>query len=265
MTCCVLRHHSWKIYLKKKTHRNLVFGHILHLDVQVLYFNLHALSGLHCRSTGELWLLQLWETGRKEEVPDRLLDNLWKCYWNVVWKHHLLRHSEAFTRVAYLIFELGDLPLAGGVTLQVVQHNLCISQKDFGPPQVFLQPLLRLHIPLAHLNGKAPLFKHMLCFSLSSFRKKPPQLSRVKKAVSFQSKEVPHTKSHTLSRTDRNRRQEWWKSTWSWVLSSLDSSSLLSRNTFCLSSYSSSSCTSICFSCRTHKQACQDAQADDGR
>lgn len=57
--------------------------------------------------------------------------------------------------MAYLIFELGDLPLAGGITLQVVQHNLCISQKDFGSLQIFLQPLLRVHIPLAHLNDKA--------------------------------------------------------------------------------------------------------------
>lgn len=59
--------------------------------------------------------------------------------------------------MAYLIFELGDLPLAGGVALQMVQHNLCISQEDFGSLQVFLEPLLRLHIPLAHLNDEAAL------------------------------------------------------------------------------------------------------------
>lgn len=39
--------------------------------------------------------------------------------------------------------------------------------------------------------------------------------------------------------------------TWSLSVVSLLSSSLFSRSTFCLSSYSSSSCTSICFNCRT--------------
>lgn len=38
--------------------------------------------------------------------------------------------------------------------------------------------------------------------------------------------------------------------TWSWAVSSLASSSLLSLRTFCLSSYSSSNWTSICFSYR---------------
>lgn len=56
-----------------------------------------------------------------------------------------------YNRAAYLIFELGDLSLAGGIALQVVQHNLCISQKDFGSLQVSLQSLLCLHIPVAHL------------------------------------------------------------------------------------------------------------------
>lgn len=60
--------------------------------------------------------------------------------------------GKAFKRMAYLIFELGNLPLARRVALQVVQHNLSISQKDFGPLQIFLQPLLSLHIPLANLN-----------------------------------------------------------------------------------------------------------------
>lgn len=54
--------------------------------------------------------------------------------------------------MAYLIFQLGNLPLAWCVALQMVQHYLSISQKDFGPLQIFLQPLLRLHIPLANLN-----------------------------------------------------------------------------------------------------------------
>lgn len=73
-------------------------------------------------------------------------------------------------------------------------------------------------------------------------------------AVSFQSKNVSHTKSHTLNCTDRDWRQGDG-STWSCEFSSLDSSSRLSRNTFCLSSYSSSSCTSICFSCGTYEQS----------
>lgn len=53
---------------------------------------------------------------------------------------------------AYLIFELSDLPLAWSIALQVVQHNLSISQKDFGSLQVFLQPLLRLNVPLVDLE-----------------------------------------------------------------------------------------------------------------
>lgn len=54
--------------------------------------------------------------------------------------------------MAYLIFQLGNLPLARCVALQVVQHNLSIGKEDFGPLQIFPQPLFRLHIPLAHLN-----------------------------------------------------------------------------------------------------------------
>lgn len=46
-----------------QTHRHFGFDHVVHLDVQVLYFYLHALSSLHCCCRSELWLLQLWETG----------------------------------------------------------------------------------------------------------------------------------------------------------------------------------------------------------
>lgn len=162
-----------------------------------------------------------------------------------------------FNREAYLIFELGDLPLAGGITLQVVQHNLCISQKDFGPLQVFLQPLLCFHISLAHLNDKTHLSSKVTQTLFFYPPSKPTApLETQKRFLSNQKK------WHTLNCTDRDQRQSD-RSTWSWAFSSLDSSSLLSRNTFCLSSYSSSSCTSICFSCRTHEQECQDAQTDD--
>lgn len=66
--------------------------------------------------------------------------------------YELHKERTVLKRLAYLIFQLGNLPLARCVALQVVQHNLSISQKDFGPLQIFLQPLLRLHIPLANLN-----------------------------------------------------------------------------------------------------------------
>ncbi len=92
------------------------------------------------------------------------------------------------------------------------------------------------------------------CYASLHFYSDPPSepvapLETQKQFLSNQNK------WHTLNRTHlcallRDQRQ---RSTWSWVLSSLDSSSLLSRNTFCLSSYSSSSCTSICFSCKTYE------------
>lgn len=61
-------------HITDKTHRQLSFDHVLHLDMQVLYFNLHALSSLNCCCGSELWLLQLWETGERisgEEVRDK--------------------------------------------------------------------------------------------------------------------------------------------------------------------------------------------------
>lgn len=84
---------------------------------------------------------------------------VFSCKW-IIWQFQsiICWDSKVFSREAYLIFQLGNLPLAGGVTFQVVEHNLCISQKDFGPLQVFLQPLLCLHIPLAHLNDKTDFF-----------------------------------------------------------------------------------------------------------
>lgn len=66
--------------------------------------------------------------------------------------YELHEHRKAFKRMAHLIFELSNLPLARGIALQVVQHNLRVRQKDFGPLQIFLQPLFSLHIPLANLN-----------------------------------------------------------------------------------------------------------------
>lgn len=98
--------------------------------------------------------------------------NFKKCVLCCIIKHitdsyyNLLRRSIVFNRVAYLIFELGDLSLAGGVTLQVVQHNLCICQQDFGSLQVFLQPLLCLHILLAHLKDKT-LLSNQNCYTYS--------------------------------------------------------------------------------------------------
>lgn len=49
-----------------KTYRHLRFDHILHLDMQVLYFQLHTLSSLHWCCTSKLWLLKLWENRRKK-------------------------------------------------------------------------------------------------------------------------------------------------------------------------------------------------------
>lgn len=76
----------------------------------------------------------------------------WHCVHLRKPNDELHKHKKAFKRTAHLIFELGNLPLARGVALQVVQHNLRIRQKDFGPLQIFLQLLLSLHIPLANLN-----------------------------------------------------------------------------------------------------------------
>lgn len=165
---------------------------------------------------------------------------------------HQNETEESVQRGAYLIFELGDLPLAGGVTLQVFQHYLRISQEDFCSLQVFLQPLLGLHIPLAHLNDKQTVLA-CICYKLSGFLLAllvPRHRSKPQSGCLSHQKEVAHTKSCTLISADRHQRRSDG-GTWSWALSSLDSSSRLSRNTFCLSSYSSSSCTSICFSCRT--------------
>lgn len=127
-----------------KTYRKLRFDHVLHLDVQVLDFHLHAFSSLHCRCVRELGLLQL-----REKLGDILS---WHCVYFRKPNNELDKHKKAFKRMAHLIFELGNLPLARGVALQVVQHNLRICQEDFGPLQIFLQPLLSLHIPLANLN-----------------------------------------------------------------------------------------------------------------
>lgn len=122
-----------------KTYWKLRFDHVLHLDVQVLDFNLHAFSSLHCRCLCELRLFQL-----REESTD--------FFKLLLQKYKLHKERTALKRMAYLIFQLGNLPLVRCVALQVVQHNLSISQKDFGPLQIFPQPLLRLHIPLANLN-----------------------------------------------------------------------------------------------------------------
>lgn len=59
-----LENTAWHV----KTHRHLSFDNVLHLDMQVLYFKLHAFSSLHCSRAGELWLLQLWETGGKKRT-----------------------------------------------------------------------------------------------------------------------------------------------------------------------------------------------------
>lgn len=264
---------DWKTQLDTaKTHRHLGLDNVLHLDMQVLYFQLHALSSFHCSCAGELWLLQLLETGGKirtqvwgerqtlvgqyqRSILDRqgtegasALFMLWDQRSKTVFVVECLRFKlcyalNCYDWVAYLIFELGDLSLAGSVALQVVQHNLSISQKDFGSLQVSLQPLLCLHIPVAHLW----MTKH-----LSTLLQNLQQLSNLKSSFFPIKKKWRHCSiAHTLHRSDRDQRQSGG-GTWSWAVSSLDSSSLLSRNTFCLSSYSSSSCTSICFSCRTH-------------
>lgn len=43
------------MWLKEvRTHRQLGLDHVLHLNVQVLYFYLHAFSGFHCCAACEL-------------------------------------------------------------------------------------------------------------------------------------------------------------------------------------------------------------------
>lgn len=128
-----------------KTYWKLRFDNVLHLDVQVLDFDLHAFPSLHCCRVCELRLLQLREKSTHFFKPV-----FWICFTMPSYKRH--KERTASKRVAYLIFQLDNLPLARCIALQVVQHNLSISQKDFGPLQIFLQPLLRLHIPLANLN-----------------------------------------------------------------------------------------------------------------
>lgn len=54
---------------------------------------------------------------------------------------------------SHLVLQLGDLPLAGRIVLQVVQHDLGVGQEGLGALQVLPQPLLRLDIPLADLEG----------------------------------------------------------------------------------------------------------------
>lgn len=54
----------------------------------------------------------------------------------------------------YLVLQLGDLPLAGCIVLQVIQHDLGVCQQGLGTLQVFPEPLLRLQVPLAHLDGQ---------------------------------------------------------------------------------------------------------------
>lgn len=56
-------------------------------------------------------------------------------------------------QVPHLVLQLGDLPLAGRVVLQVVQHDLGVGQEGLGALEVLPQPLLRLDIPLADLEG----------------------------------------------------------------------------------------------------------------
>lgn len=54
----------------------------------------------------------------------------------------------------YLVLELGDLPLAGCVVLDVVQHDLGVSQQSFGSFQVFPQTLLSLYVTTSHLGNR---------------------------------------------------------------------------------------------------------------
>ena len=60
----------------------------------------------------------------------------------------------------YLVLQLGDLPLAGGIVLQMVQHDLGICQEGLGALQVLPQTLLPLHVPLTYLRtGHSTSFK----------------------------------------------------------------------------------------------------------
>lgn len=53
----------------------------------------------------------------------------------------------------YLVLELGDLPLAGRIVLNVVQHDLGVSQQRFGSFEVFPQTLLSLYVAASHLEN----------------------------------------------------------------------------------------------------------------
>jgi hypothetical protein len=43
---------------------------------------------------------------------------------------------------SYLILQLSNLPLAGGIVLQVIQHDLGICQQGLSALQIFPQPFL---------------------------------------------------------------------------------------------------------------------------
>lgn len=114
--------------------------------MKVLDLHLHGLASLDCSSTGKLRLFQLKNTHthartRNAEsvmgptAPDAL------CY------PELMRGQ-----CTHLVFQLSNLSLAGRVVLQVIQHDLRISQKGFGALQVFPEALFRLHISVANLE-----------------------------------------------------------------------------------------------------------------
>lgn len=89
------------------------FGEVINLQVEVFDLHLHRLAGFDSGCAGELGLLELQE---HSSAPGQ----------------GAMGHPQP-PGATYLVLELGDLPLAGRVVLQVVQHDLCISQQCFRP------------------------------------------------------------------------------------------------------------------------------------
>lgn len=97
-------------------YRCLGFGEVINLQVKVFNLHLHGLAGFDSSCAGELGLLKLQE---HSSAPSQ----------------GAMGHPQPLG-ATHLVLELGDLPLAGRVVLQVVQHDLCIGQQCFRPLQV---------------------------------------------------------------------------------------------------------------------------------
>lgn len=124
------------------TYGCLGFGEVIDLKVEVFNLHLHGLAGLDGGRAGELGLLELRGHG---SAPGRGHGDTPSPSGAALWGRPAWTH---------LVLELGDLPLAGRVVLQVVQHDLRVGQQRLRPLQVAAQALLRLEVPLVGLQGE---------------------------------------------------------------------------------------------------------------